>query len=135
MPHTETSCVLAVIGASVTTFAATHADDLFLLSVFFAKRQPVRRVMAGRYLGFAAILFLSLLGWWAARAIPLAWSRFVGVVPLAMGIKRLFQLPRTEARPASTFSVLSIAAITLANGGDNKECTSRSLLSAPGILG
>jgi cadmium resistance protein CadD (predicted permease) len=36
------SPVLAILAASVTTFAATNLDDLFLLTVFFAAAyQPV----------------------------------------------------------------------------------------------
>jgi hypothetical protein len=43
----------------VTTFGATNVDDLLLLSLFFAKRQPMRRVLVGQYLGFAGIVALS----------------------------------------------------------------------------
>ena len=119
VPHTEITSVLAAIVASVTTFAATNVDDLFLLSVFFARREPMRRVMAGQYLGFAGIVALSMLGFWAALAIPLAWFRFLGILPLAIGIKRLLHIRKAEVLIASNFTVLSIAAITLANGGDN----------------
>jgi cadmium resistance protein CadD (predicted permease) len=118
VPHTEIIPVLAAIVASVTTFAATNVDDLFLLSVFFARREPMRRVMAGQYLGFAGIVVLSMLGFWAALAIPLVRFRFLGFLPLAIGIKRLFHIRKAEAR-AANFKVFSIAAITLANGGDN----------------
>jgi cadmium resistance protein CadD (predicted permease) len=111
--------VLAAIGTSLTTFAATNVDDLFLLSVFFARRQPTRRVMAGQYLGFAGIVVFSLLGLLAALATPVAWFRFLGFLPLAIGIKRLFHLRKAEALAASSFNVFSIAAITLANGADN----------------
>ena len=100
----------------MTTFAATNVDDLLLLSLFFAKRQPMRRIMAGQYLGFAGIVILSLLGWWASLAIPLAWFRFLGVLPLAVGIKRLFHLRGVETQAGSSFNVFSIAAITFANG-------------------
>jgi cadmium resistance protein CadD (predicted permease) len=54
--------LLTVIAASVTTFAATNIDDLLLLALFFARRIPTRRVIAGQYLGFACILGISLLG-------------------------------------------------------------------------
>jgi len=103
----------------VTTFAATNVDDLLLLSLFFAKREPMRRIMLGQYLGFAGILVLSLLGWWASTTIPLAWFRFLGVLPLAIGIRRLFQMHTAEARGRGGFNVFSIAAITFANGADN----------------
>jgi putative Ca2+/H+ antiporter (TMEM165/GDT1 family) len=118
-PHAEITSGLAAIVASVTTFAATNVDDLFLLSVFFARRESMRRVIAGQYIGFAGIVALSTLGFWAALAIPLAWFRFLGFLPLAIGIKRLLHTRNAEVPVASNFKVLSIAAITLANGGDN----------------
>jgi cadmium resistance protein CadD (predicted permease) len=116
--HAEITSVLAAIGASVATFAATNVDDLFLLSVFFARRAPMRRIMAGQYLGFAAIVFLSLLGFSAALVVPPPWFRFLGLLPLTIGIKRLLHIRKTGA-PASNLNVLSIAAITSANGADN----------------
>lgn len=118
--HTEMSAVLAVIAASVTTFAATNIDDLFLLVVFCARRVPMRRVMAGQFLGFAGIVAISLIGLWAAAlTIPRAWFRVLGFLPLAVGIKHLFHFHKNGEQPASKFNVLSIAGITLANGADN----------------
>jgi cadmium resistance protein CadD (predicted permease) len=117
--HAEITSVLIVTGASVTTFAVTNVDDLFLLSIFFARREPMRRVMTGQYLGFAGIVALSLLGFWVALAIPPAWFRFLGFLPLAIGIKRLLHARKQAAQAASNLNVLSIASITLANGADN----------------
>ncbi len=117
--HTEVSAVLAVIAASVTTFAATNIDDLFLLAEFCAKRVPMRRVIAGQFLGFAGIVGISLIGLWATLTIPRAWFRVLGFLPLAVGIKHLFHIYKNGRQSASKFNVLSIAGITLANGADN----------------
>jgi cadmium resistance protein CadD (predicted permease) len=118
------SSVIHVLAASVTTFAATNLDDIFLLTVFFARLVPTRRIVAGQYLGFAAIVALTLaLVWGVSLAIPRAWIRLLGIVPLAIGIKELVRINRSKAIPAervdSSWSVLSIAALTLANGADN----------------
>ena len=112
---------LVVLSASVTTFAATNIDDALLLTLFFARRVPARRVVAGQYLGFAAIVGLSLIGVWGALAIPHRWIHLLGVLPLAIGIKRLAQAGRTaaEGTGAATESVASIALLTLSNGADN----------------
>src|ERR1700683_5214894 len=112
---------LAVLIASITTFAVTNIDDAFLLTFFFARRLPTRRIVAGQYAGFAAIVGLSLIGVWGALAIPHRWIRLLGVLPLAIGIKRLWQARRTQAEQplASTESVASIALMTLSNGADN----------------
>jgi len=112
---------LAVLIASITTFAVTNIDDAFLLTFFFARRLPTRRIVAGQYAGFAAIVGISLIGVWGALAVPHRWIRLLGVLPLAMGIKRLLQARRTAADRllASTESIASIALVTLSNGADN----------------
>ena len=112
---------LAVLSASITTFAVTNIDDAFLLTFFFARRIPTRRIVAGQYVGFAAIVGISLIAMWGALAIPHRWIHSLGVLPLAIGIKRLLQARRTGAEPslASTESVASIALVTLSNGADN----------------
>lgn len=109
-----------VLSASIATFAATNIDDAFLLTLFFARRIPARRIVAGQYLGFAAIVILSLLGAGAALAIPHRWIHFLGVVPLAIGIKRLLQARSSNAGPpVSPESVAAIALVTLSSGADN----------------
>ena len=112
---------LAVLIASITTFAVTNIDDAFLLTFFFARRLPTRRIVAGQYAGFAAIVGISLIGVWGALAVPHRWMRLLGVLPLAIGIKRLLQVRRTAADRslASTESIASIALVTLSNGADN----------------
>ncbi len=112
---------LAVLIASATTFAVTNIDDAFLLTFFFARRIPMRRIVAGQYAGFAVIIGICLTGVWGALAIPHRWIRLLGVLPLAIGIKRLLQARRTGAEPslASAESVASIALVTLSNGADN----------------
>lgn len=112
---------LAVLSASLTTFAATNIDDAFLLTLFFARRIPTRRIVAGQYIGFAAIVGISLIGVWGALAIPHRWIRLLGILPLAVGIKRLLKARRTRADhlQTTTESVASIALLTLSNGADN----------------
>jgi cadmium resistance transport/sequestration family protein len=112
---------LTVFWASITTFAATNIDDAFLLTLFFARRIPTRRIVAGQYIGFGAIVAISLIGAWAAFAIPHRWIRFLGVLPLAVGIKQLLRVRRSEPERSRTrdFSVGSIALLTLSNGADN----------------
>jgi cadmium resistance protein CadD (predicted permease) len=112
---------LGVLSASVATFAATNIDDAFLLTLFFARRIPARRIVAGQYLGFAAIVGVSLVGAWAALKIPYRWVHFLGILPLAIGIKHLLSARRTDAgqlRPSKE-SAASIALFTLSNGADN----------------
>jgi cadmium resistance protein CadD (predicted permease) len=110
-----------VLSASLATFAATNIDDAFLLTFFFARRIPPRRIIVGQYIGFAIIVVAGLVCSWAALAISDRWIRFLGLLPIALGIKHLFHKPRMESGQQSTedFSVLSIALLTMSNGADN----------------
>lgn len=112
---------LAVLSAGVTTFAVTNIDDVFLLTFFFARRIPTRRIVTGQFAGFAAIVGISLIGVWGALSMPHRWIRLLGVLPLAIGIKRLLQTRRAAAEQpsGSTEGVASIALLTVSNGADN----------------
>jgi cadmium resistance protein CadD (predicted permease) len=114
--------VTTVLAASVITFAATNIDDIFLLTLFFARKIPARHIVAGQYLGFAVIVLLSCLGALFTLSLPAHWSRLLGLLPLALGIKELLQIGRSKDAGDSSEKkqgLLSIAAITLSNGSDN----------------
>jgi cadmium resistance protein CadD (predicted permease) len=112
---------LEVLAASTATFAVTNIDDALLLTLFFAKRIPARRIIAGQYLGFAIILLISLIGAVAALAIPHRWIRFLGVVPLAIGARLFLQAfpSKSNQLRVDNLSVASIALLTFSNGADN----------------
>ena len=112
---------LGVLSASIATFAATNIDDAFLLTLFFARRIPTRRIVAGQYVGFAAIVGVSLIAAWGALVISHRWIHFLGVLPIALGIKHFLQArpPQRQGPGNSGGNVASIAVITLSNGADN----------------
>lgn len=103
----------------MTTFAVTNIDDACLLTVLFAQRIPARRIVAGQYLGFAVIVIVSLLGAFAALAIPGGWVRLLGVLPIALGIRHFLKHGGTGLRSASAMGIAPIALITFSNGADN----------------
>jgi cadmium resistance protein CadD (predicted permease) len=91
------SPILTVLAASVTTFAATNVDDMFLLTVFFARRIPTRRMVVGPYLGFAAIVAVTFAAvWMAGLAVPRAWVQLLGILPIAIGIEELLQAQKAR---------------------------------------
>ena len=112
---------LGVVSASVATFAVTNIDDAFLLTLFFARRIRTWRILVGQYVGFSAIVGISLIGAWFALAIPHRWVHFLGVLPLAIGIRRLWQArcSDTDRHHVAKESVVAIALLTLSNGADN----------------
>ena len=57
--------LLAAAITGVAAFAATNVDDIFILMLFFSKVDGEfrnRHVVLGQYLGFAALVALSVLG-------------------------------------------------------------------------
>jgi cadmium resistance protein CadD (predicted permease) len=114
---------LEIVLAAVA-FAATDVDDLFVLIAFFADpRLRARQVVLGQYLGIAILFAGSVAVALAALVSPPGYIGLLGLVPIAIGVKELWELrqPREEegARAGARGGLLSVAAVTIANGGDN----------------
>jgi hypothetical protein len=54
--------ILTVLAVSMTTVVAMDVDENFLLSLFFGRRVPTRRIVAGPDLEFAARVQLLAFG-------------------------------------------------------------------------
>ncbi len=123
----------------ITAFIATNLDDIVVLMVFFAQVNASLRpwqIVTGQYLGFGILVLLSLPGYFGGRLVPVQYIGLLGLVPLGIGLKMLFT-PNDEAEDAVKVlesgasnrfqrslaflppQVLQVAAITVANGGDN----------------
>ncbi|MBE6945962.1 MAG: cadmium transporter [Ruminococcaceae bacterium] len=119
--------------SAVAAFAATNLDDIFLLMLYFAQAQGKRHrrtIIMGQYLGISGLILMSLLGGAVLGLLPEVFLRFLGLIPMALGIRLWLTHRRqqtvdpaeakTEAkeeRPASR--ALGVALVTIANGGDN----------------
>lgn len=122
-------------GLAIFVFVATDIDDLLILTVFFADtRLSPRAIVGGQFAGIGVLVFASVLAALLAIAIPPGWVALLGLVPLGMGLVSLKQLWRDdddddeaeEARQAEQRAErrlhaqwLAVAAVTIANGGDN----------------
>ena len=118
----------------LTSFVATNIDDIVILMLFFAQVSPTFRpqhIVAGQYLGFLVLVAVSLPGFFGGLLIPKGWIGLLGFIPIAIGIthllKREIEEPQVQ-RVSSTKSALipllapqtyQVAAVTIANGGDN----------------
>ena len=111
-------------------FVATNIDDLVVLAVFFGRargnRSAVARVVAGQYLGFIAILAVSVAGALGARLLPDKAIAYFGLIPIALGLRAGWQAWRHrddeddwEVGERTGVGVATVAAVTFANGGDN----------------
>ncbi|GIF22255.1 cadmium resistance protein CadD (predicted permease) [Actinoplanes tereljensis] len=111
------------IGQAIVLFAVTNIDDILILALFFARGAGTRTVAAGQYLGFTAILAVSGAAAFGATFLPEQVLPWLGLLPLALGIKAAIQAWRhrhdTPDETATGERTLEIAAVTFANGGDN----------------
>jgi cadmium resistance protein CadD (predicted permease) len=123
------SLMMTLIVATVV-FAATNIDDIFVLLGFLAdQRYRARHIIFGQCLGMAALVIVSIVAARIALIIPAAYIGLLGIVPAAIGIKQLVDAWRGEAPDAEQppvqnsvrehGRVLAVAAVTVANGGDN----------------
>ncbi|GLX95332.1 cadmium resistance transporter [Herbidospora sp. NBRC 101105] len=107
------------VGQAIGLFAITNVDDLVLIALFFTQTTALRIVL-GQYLGFAAILAVSVVVSLGAAALPGDVVRWLGLIPLVLGLKALWGLRNDDDSPEKApTGILAIAGITFANGGDN----------------
>lgn len=128
----------STIGIAIVAFASTNIDDMFVLVAFFADPRYRRRsVVVGQVLGMAALVCVSAAAALLALTVPAGWVALLGFVPLLLGLRQLWVLRRRgaaqdgdleerrlrdqEHRAEHRFhsQVLTVAAVTVANGGDN----------------
>jgi cadmium resistance protein CadD (predicted permease) len=121
-----------VIAEAAGLFAVTNLDDIVILSLFFAQgagqRGSARRVIAGQYLAFAAILAVAIVVTFGARFLPKEALPYLGLLPIALGLRDAWKVwrnrkpgdrgGRAESGPRSP-TIFKVAATTFANGGDN----------------
>ena len=74
---------------------------------------------------FAALFVVSLLGAWGAPLLAEGWTSYLGLVPLALGVREAVRVARgrsddgEDATRDQVPGVWFVASVTLANGGDN----------------
>lgn len=128
--------LLTAIPAGVTAFCATNLDDILILVLFFTQLGSdlrCRHIIAGQYLGFGALVLISLPSFFSSLILPSSWLGLLGIIPLAIGLNRLLNEEGEKSveglNPSSSFDspysyliapqTYAVAAITFANGGDN----------------
>jgi cadmium resistance transport/sequestration family protein len=125
---------METILASTVAFITTNIDDIFILMLFFSdpKRKNVT-VILGQYVGISTLIAISFIGSFIGLIIDLKYVGLLGLIPIYIGIKSMRSLfnrnsPKDEEREIMLRAdqsgnqmqqVLSVTAITIANGGDN----------------
>lgn len=110
---------------AVVAFIGTNLDDLLVNTVLFADAPLAaqkRAVAAGKFLGFGTLVMVSIFGAYGLRLLPEGFLRFLGIIPIILGIRMLLT-QKGEAKDAYGKKVGSFALnamlITIADGGDN----------------
>jgi cadmium resistance protein CadD (predicted permease) len=118
--------LVKLVGLAVVVFASTNIDDVFVLVGFFAdKNFRAHDVVIGQYAGITALYMIATIAGLISLVIPPAYIGLLGLVPTAIGIKRLYDLFRKQKTKSPVIGTrgrgrrLSVAAVTIANGGDN----------------
>jgi len=121
--------------AAVIAFVSTNIDDLFILMALFLQTgNGVKpgNIVSGQYLGIVTLIVSSLAGVFLGLIIPTAYVGLLGLFPIYMGVQKLWQHyvqkrdddetdGASKAKNAGSMfaRIFSVAAITIANGGDN----------------
>ena len=82
--------MIIIFLSGIFAFISTNLSDLFILMVWFSQTNNVlhkKHIVAGQYLGFTALVLLSLLVSLVALFIPKEWVGLLGSVPLYMAYK------------------------------------------------
>jgi len=121
--------MIGTIAAAIGLFAATNIDDIVVLTVLFLASTrgslPGWKVVAGQYLGFIALVAISVIAAAGLTIVPDEWVGFLGLIPLAIGVYGLIRTLRRRGDDDDDDSAISagglfgVAGITIANGADN----------------
>ena len=119
--------LLTLIGLSIVVFVSTNIDDIFLLLGFFADRRlRASRIATGQLLGISVLVGASVLASLISLIVSPAYVGLLGLLPIGIGVKGLLEIgggsdlvSPHEARGDAFGQIASVAAVTIANGGDN----------------
>ncbi len=130
VPWTTLTDTASTTGAAIVAFASTNVDDIILLAVLWAASRANGRprpwhIWGGQYLGIGVLVAVSLVAALGLTVVPDAWVGLLGLVPIGLGLRGLAQTVRRHPDdgrpqiPAVATGLLSISAVTIANGADN----------------
>jgi cadmium resistance protein CadD (predicted permease) len=116
--------LIALVGLGAIVFASTNIDDIFILIGFFAdpKFRP-RHIVAGQFLGIGTLVAVSIAAALISLIIPAAYVGLLGLLPIALGLKKAWELWQGQEATeeelkkhsgAGAHNILAVASVTLA---------------------
>ena len=84
--------IVGLTAISVSAFAATNIDDLFVLMIFFSSLSfSIRHIILGQYLGIGSLIGISIVGSLISLVVPTYVIGLMGIAPIAIGVKHLIE--------------------------------------------
>lgn len=84
--------IVKTIILTVISFVATNIDDLVIDTFLFAEiknEKEIKTVVVGKYLGLGFLVLVSIIASFGLNFIPFAYIRYLGFIPLYLGIKEI----------------------------------------------
>jgi cadmium resistance transport/sequestration family protein len=120
---------MEILLTSLLAFISTNIDDLFLLTLFFGNRTfRERDIVIGQLLGISSLIAISLVCSLVGLLIDQAYVGLLGLVPVYLGIRGIWTMLNSKrgvdeddnkGKTGGRNSILTVAGVTVANGGDN----------------
>jgi cadmium resistance protein CadD (predicted permease) len=123
--------LVSLFGVAVAVFTSTNVDDVFVLLGFFSDHKfRGRQVVIGQYFGIATLYGVSVVASLVSLVIPTAYIGLLGLAPIMIGLRNAWSLRKgvdTSEKETGTqgpafagrANIAAVAAVTIANGGDN----------------
>lgn len=123
--------LFSFFGIGIAAFISSNIDDTFILILLFSSLSfQTRHIFIGQFLGIGVLIMISALGSLIALVLPPYVIGLMGLIPIAIGIKRLVEHQERERTTSkkkifhdnkrrSLIPFLTVSAITISNGGDD----------------
>lgn len=118
-----------IIILSITSFIATNMDDMVINAFFFSSvnsEKDIRRIVFGKYIGTGILILLSMAAAFGLGFVTGKYVSYLGLIPIALGIAEIIRNRKCadgygeKAKDKGSGKlVLTVAAVTIANGADN----------------
>lgn len=106
--------------AAIAAYIGTNIDDLFLNMLFFTQaKKKLHIVYLGKYITILLLFGLSTAAALGLQIIPYVYIRWLGLVPIALGIRAVFDRDEEETASRPGTLLWNVILVTLANSADN----------------
>jgi cadmium resistance protein CadD (predicted permease) len=113
--------MLENIITSLLAFVSTNIDDIFILMLFYGRRnQKSINIVLGQYLGIGTLVLISFVGAAIGSLMDQMYIGLLGLFPIYLALKNVLQQEESDDEvPMAGMGIISISGVTIANGGDN----------------